>query len=936
MLRSIQTIRRRLIRLMLLTSAAGIGLTCAALILLQFSNSRSQALEQGATLARIIATNSTAALAFGDRGDAEQVLASLHTEPSIVDAVLYDAHGKIFARYPRDGRSDRFPAVPQAASHTFRGKYLEQFLTVRERPDQDLGFLYLRSDLSSSYEKLWLYVAIAAAIMAGSLLVTYFLAHLLQQRISRPLRGIIGTASAVSDHGDFAVRAPAAEEGEFRLLTAAFNKMLDRIETQRSALLESEARLRAALDSSLSAVIVMDAAGLILDWNPQAERIFGWSRTEAIGRELADTIIPERSRGAHRHGLEQFLATGHGPLLNRTIEVTAIRRNGDEFPAETAITVLHGQGPLSFCGFITDVTERKQARSRLQTQLARLDLLQRTTHAIGERQDLQSIFQVILRNLEDNMPVEFTCVCLYDAATQTLAVNSVGSLSSALAQQAGIVVGRTLPVDRNGLQRCLEGVLVYEPDIADVANGLLQQLAQAGLRSLVAAPMIVEKKVFGVLLIGRPQADAFSSADCEFLRQLSEHVALAAHQIRLYTDLQQAYDDLRLSQHTIMQQERLRALGQMASGVAHDINNAISPIALYTESLLEREPNLSDRTREYLRIIQRAITDVGQTVARMREFYRQRDQQIELLPVEINVLVQQALTLTRARWNDMPQERGIVIDVRTDLDADLPKVLGTESDLRDALTNLIFNAVDAMPAGGTLTVRTRPANREGMTPSVELEVTDTGVGMDENTRRRCLEPFFTTKGERGSGMGLAMVYGMAERHKAQLEIDSAPGAGTTMRLRFAAVANAAVADTYSPRALTPTRRLRLLVIDDDPLLSEALLRILDDEGHEVTGAQGGREGINTFLQAQTTQHPFDVVMTDLGMPYVDGRAVAAAIKHASPQTPVVLLTGWGQRLNTEQSIPEHVDVLLGKPPRIAELRQVLAELTTARAVTLNN
>ncbi len=136
------------------------------------------------------------------------------------------------------------------------------------------------------------------------------------------------------------------------------------------------------------------------------------------------------------------------------------------------------------------------------------------------------------------------------------------------------------------------------------------------------APLLVEKRVFGVLVAARRAAESFSSADCEFLRQLSEHVALGAHQAQLYGALQRAYDDLRQSQQAIMQQERLRALGEMASGIAHDINNAISPIALYTESLLEREPGLSERARGYLRTIQTAIEDVAETVARMREFYR--------------------------------------------------------------------------------------------------------------------------------------------------------------------------------------------------------------------------------------------------------------------------------------------------------------------------
>ncbi len=213
--------------------------------------------------------------------------------------------------------------------------------------------------------------------------------------------------------------------------------------------------------------------------------------------------------------------------------------------------------------------------------------------------------------------------------------------------------------------------------------------------------------MFGVLVAARRAAHSFSSGECEFLRQLSEHVALAAHQAQLYGALQQAYDDLRQTQQAVMQQERLRALGQMASGIAHDINNAISPVALYTESLLETETDLSPQGRAATwKSIQRAIDDVAATVARMREFYRQREPQLALAPVDVNLLVQQVLDLTRARWSDMPQQRGIVIDLRTELAADLPHDHGRESEIREALTNLVFNAVDAMPEGGTLTLRT--------------------------------------------------------------------------------------------------------------------------------------------------------------------------------------------------------------------------------------
>ena len=222
-------------------------------------------------------------------------------------------------------------------------------------------------------------------------------------------------------------------------------------------------------------------------------------------------------------------------------------------------------------------------------------------------------------------------------------------------------------IDANGLTRCLTGELVNEPDISKSKFPFPQRLARGGLRSVVLAPLLAESKVFGILIAARREAQSFSSGECEFLRQLSEHVALAAHQTQLYEALHQAYDDLRQTQQAVMQQERLRALGQMASGIAHDINNAISPVALYTESLLEKEPNLSPRARDYLGTIQHAIEDVAQTVSRMKEFYRQRETQLTLLPVELNRLIQQVIDLSRARWSDMPQQRGVFIQMKTEL-----------------------------------------------------------------------------------------------------------------------------------------------------------------------------------------------------------------------------------------------------------------------------
>jgi CheY-like chemotaxis protein len=197
--------------------------------------------------------------------------------------------------------------------------------------------------------------------------------------------------------------------------------------------------------------------------------------------------------------------------------------------------------------------------------------------------------------------------------------------------------------------------------------------------------------------------------------------------------------------------------------------------------------------------------------------------------------------------------------------------------------------------------------------------------MDEETRRRCLEPFYTTKGERGTGLGLAMVYGVAQRHGAELDVRSAPGEGTTVRLSFPAPAEVAIAAVKGDPGVMP-QRLRLLLVDDDPVLLKALGDTLSADGHVVTTAHDGRAGIDAFAAANGGGTPFAAVITDLGMPKIDGWKVAAEIKALSPSTPVILLTGWGQGLLADADIPRHVDQLLSKPPKLREIREALANL----------
>jgi DNA-binding response OmpR family regulator/signal transduction histidine kinase len=577
---------------------------------------------------------------------------------------------------------------------------------------------------------------------------------------------------------------------------------------------------------------------------------------------------------------------------------------------------------------VAENSRREVTERNLQAQLARLRLLGDITRAIAQRQDLASVFRVVIRNLEENLPANFCRICLRAGHPEVLAIWDEQVKRCKQDSRAQAEASVRIGIGAAGRIARMHEALLYDSD----ASRRWTFIASLGLHSLIAAPLHVGADVFGVLFVARQEPDAFSHEECEFLRQLSEHVALAVRQGQLHEALQAAYDDLRETQRAVLQQERLRALGQMASGIAHDINNAISPVGLYVESILESDSGLEPRSRQQLNVVRRAVDDVAKTVARMREFCRSRQPQITLAPVDLNLLIEQVLELTRVKWTDIPQQRGMVIAVVKELDSDLPALSGVESEIREALTNLIFNAVDAMPEGGSLTLRTmtvpRAAGASGVAlaaRNVYLEVADTGVGMDEETSSKCLEPFFTTKGERGTGLGLAMVYGAVQRHGADIKIHSVPGRGTTIRLSFPVLDAASAADRTAESAAEVPGHMRILLIDDDPLVLKSLSDTLEKDGHDVMAASDARDGVKAF-QASRKSEPFDVVVTDLGMPYLDGQRVAILVKETSPTTPVILLTGWGQQPASDSDVALHsVDFVLGKPPKIRELRTALAQ-----------
>jgi PAS domain S-box-containing protein len=388
--------------------------------------------------------------------------------------------------------------------------------------------------------------------------------------------------------------------------------------------------------------------------------------------------------------------------------------------------------------------------------------------------------------------------------------------------------------------------------------------------------------------------------------------------------LEHALDEARKTQELIIRQERLRALGQLASGIAHDFNNSLSMIIGFTELLLTTPSALGEpeTLKTNLRLIHSAAQDASNVVGRLREFSRPSAEQETFPPVQINDLIAQAISLTQPRWRDQAQASGRTIRVATEL-THVPRVAGREGELREALTNLILNAVDAMPSGGMLTLRSKSEGER-----VLIEVSDTGIGMAKDVADQIFDPFFTTKGEQGTGLGLAMVNGIVVRHNGQIKVESEPGRGTTFRISLPVVQEEEPTPGAPVRAdmdATRVRDLRVLLAEDEPSLRHILVSYLKIDGHVVETAANGEEALAKFQPSG-----FDLVITDRAMPEMGGDQLAAEIKRLDPGTPVIMLTGLGELMNEVGEQPEGVDLVVSKPVALATLRRATATVATRR------
>jgi signal transduction histidine kinase/HAMP domain-containing protein len=557
------------------------------------------------------------------------------------------------------------------------------------------------------------------------------------------------------------------------------------------------------------------------------------------------------------------------------------------------------------------LTEAEQHRTRAE---ALADIGRSVTATL----DLDRVLDLVVERVSDAMGADAVSILRLDAGT--LQYVRARGLSADRATTLTLEPGAE-PTGDAALMRgpVWTADLPADPRFRGGRNALVLFNTE-GIRGVLAAPIILGDDVWGILGICLRHPYRFSPEEVRFAGAVAQQAAIAIGNAKLYADLRSAYARLEAAQDQAVQQAKLGALGQMAGGVAHDFNNLLAAI-LGRAELLQRRTS-DPLVVQGLKIIQGAALDGAETVRRILGFARAKGEE-QAEPVEVASLLQQVVEIARPRWKDEAQARGALINLVLALEPG-PPVRGNAAELREVFLNLLLNAVDAMPNGGTVTLGVRSpeagdASAGTMGDAVECFIRDTGVGMSPEVRQRAFDPFFTTKGARGTGLGLSVVYGIVSRHGGRVRIDSREDVGTTVTLHLPVFHGRTAVQALEPSP-ADIGSARILVVDDEEMLANMLADILRLEGDHVLEVMTDARAALDRVAA----HPPDLLFTDLGMPVLSGWELTAQVRALHPSLPVILVTGWGHQLDPEQVRASGVAGVVAKPYRIDDIRKAVA------------
>jgi len=516
----------------------------------------------------------------------------------------------------------------------------------------------------------------------------------------------------------------------------------------------------------------------------------------------------------------------------------------------------------------------------------------------------------------DELDVERASLMLVDEKANEMWIAAYRGLDPEVAREVRLKVGEGIAgrVAMEGKPILVKNV---ESDLR-ITHHLTSTSADSFISApiVLSIPILIRQKVLGVINVtNRRSGASFDEEDMAFLSSLAGQAAVAIERARHFENLQEAYQSLKDTQTHLVESERLNAVGQLAAGVAHDFNNLLTGMLGQAEFLkmdLAGSPPAIEASRKRAELLETLALQGAAAVRRMQDFTRIR-RDTPSGAVDLNVVMRNAAEVTRGKWKDECLARGVQVNVRLQ-PGKIPLTAGNAAELTQVVSNLIFNAVEALDRGGEILLATRSDGKD-----IRLSVTDNGVGMSPEVRKRIFEPFFTTK-ELGQGLGMSIIYGIIARHGGEITVRSEEKEGSTIELRLPVVAPAAKKGGTDRGKSVPVGPARVLVVDDSDINRALFEGYLAHLGHKVRLAGNGQEALSMFEREGA-----DLVITDLSMPGLSGWQVAEGVKKRNPNVPVILVSGWAIQQDEPRIRESGIDRVLQKPCSMAKFQEIVQE-----------